>query len=271
MHKKDYYETLGLARNASEDDIKLAYRKLASKYHPDKLAETEKQEGEARFKEVKEAYETLSDTQTRQHYDQFGHIDPSQSHFSHRGVHPGNIDIEEFIKQAFAAQHFRFDDGFFGQRANARPTLSINISLEDAFKGRTIVIDNNTINIPKGVRSGTKLFAAGNLYRIDVQQHHKFKRSNDDLLIDIEIDAIEAMLGVKIVLEHLDDSKLQFAIPAGIQPGQIIKLSNKGMKNPETDRLGDILVRISIFIPKNLNDSNKTALKEFVHRESINI
>lgn len=272
MSKRDYYEILGLAKTASEDDIKSAYRKLASKYHPDKLSDSEKQAGEAKFKEVSEAYETLSDLEKRQQYDNFGHAGPQFSNFTHRSHSSDSINIEEIMKQAFGnRQHFRFDDGFFTQTSRAKPMLAINISLEDAYTGRTVVIDKTTINIPRGVRSGTKLFSANNFYRIDIQQHHKFKRSNDDLLVDIEINAIEAILGVEAVLEHLDGAKLQFTIPQGIQPGQIIKLSGKGMKNPETDRFGDMLIRMSVVIPKGLSDIDKAVLKTLAHRDSINI
>lgn len=272
MSKRDYYDILGVAKNASEDEIKTAYRKLASKFHPDKLSESEKAAGEAKFKEAKEAYETLSDSDKRQQYDNFGHTDPHQSHFTHRSQ-SGNIDIEEIMRQAFGGnQHFRFDDGFFGHSGTrAKPALAINISLENAYSGRTVIVDKTTIHIPKGIRSGTKLFAGGNLYRVDIYSHHKFKRANDDLLVDVEINAIEAMLGVEATLAHLDGTKLQFSIPQGIQPGQIIKLSGKGMKNPETDKYGDMLVRITIRIPKNLTDVEKVALKELDHRDSVTI
>ena len=94
----------------------------------------------------------------------------------------------------------------------------------DAYLGRTVQDGVTTINIPKGIRSGSKLFVDSKIYRVDVQPDIKFKRSNDDLLIDIQITAVEAMLGTGAVLQHLDGAKLQFSIPAGIQNGQIIKL-----------------------------------------------
>lgn len=271
MSKRDYYDILGVAKNASEDDIKSAYRKLASKYHPDKLAETEKAAGEAKFKEAKEAYECLSDSEKRQQYDMGGMN--KESFFTHRPTSQA-ADFDEFVKSVFGtggARHsFRFDEGLFTQTTQ-RPTLAITIALEDAYVGRTVQIDKSTVVIPKGVRNGTKLFANGTMYRIDVQAHHKFKRSNDDLLIDVEINAIEAMLGVETVLSHLDGAILQFTIPAGIQPGQIIKLTGKGMKNPETDRHGDMLVRISVTIPRDISEVDKTVLKNLNHRASINI
>ena len=145
-------------------------------------------------------------------------------------------------------------------------------SLADAYIGKTISIDGtHSIYIPGGARSGTKFYAEGRTFRVDILPDPKFKRSNDDLLVDVTIDAIEAILGVETILSHLDCVKLQFNIPAGIQPGQIVKLAGKGMKNPETDKVGDILVRITVTIPKVLTDTQKDILKSLTHRSLINI
>ena len=97
MSKRDYYEILGLAKNASDDDIKKAYRKLASKYHPDKVqGEAEKAAVEIKFKEAKEAYEILTDKDKRMQYDQFGHNEsPPHRHNSHTWTH-GTTSAEDF-------------------------------------------------------------------------------------------------------------------------------------------------------------------------------
>ena len=268
MSKRDYYEILGVAKNSSDDEIKKSYRQLAMKFHPDRNSEAG---AEDKFKEAKEAYECLADPEKRRIYDIHGHTDGSNNaqQWSHSA---GQTAQFEEMFRTFFAQNAGFNEGFFGQQPRQQTIHIINISLVDAYIGKTVKIDaTTTINIPKGVRSGTKFYADNKLYRIDVQQHHKFKRSNDDLLIDIEINAIEAILGVEALLDHLDNAKLQFTIPPGIQPGQIIKLSAKGMKNPETDRFGDILVRIAIGIPRTLSDSEKAALRTVSHRDSINI
>jgi DnaJ-class molecular chaperone len=276
MSKRDYYEVLGLAKNASEDDIKKAYRKLASKYHPDKLAEAEKAAGEAKFKEAKEAYEHLSDPEKKGIYDQHGHIDPSQNPFAHGRQARGQShtwtfedigDMQHVFDEIFKSQAA----GGFG-RQRATPVTLINISLQDAYIGRTVKHDSHTtIIIPKGIRSGTKLYVNGKFYQIDVRPDAKFKRALDDLMVEINITAIEAMLGIEAMLEHLDGNKLQFDIPAGIQPGQIVKLSKMGMKNPEMEAHGDLLVRIGITIPRDLKDSEKASLGSLPHRDSITI
>jgi len=274
MSKRDYYDVLGVARTASEDDIKSAYRKLASKYHPDKLADTEKAAGEAKFKEAKEAYEVLSDADKRVQYDQVGHGFTEFTHGQRRGswsAHSVNPDDLNEVFRTFFSRTGGFSDDLFGQQTR-QATHVVNISLADAYIGKQIRIDSGAIiNVPKGCRSGTKFYVDGKFYRVDIQPHFKFKRANDDLLIDLQINAVEAILGVEAVLEHLDGAKLQFAIPAGIQPGQIVKLSGKGMKNPETDRIGDMMIRISITMPRSLTDEEKAALKTLSHRESINV
>lgn len=276
MSKRDYYEVLGLAKNASDDDIKKAYRKLASKYHPDKLAEAEKAAGEIKFKEAKEAYECLSNPEKKAAYDAYGHQDPNQNPFAHgtrtRGqTHTWTFDdmgdMQDVFNELFKQHAFNT-----GSRQRSTPVTVLNISLKDAYTGRTIKHDaNTTIIIPRGIRSGTKLFVNGKFYQIDVRPDAKFKRSLDDLMVEINITAIEAMLGIEAMLEHLDGNKLQFTIPPGIQTGQIVKLSKMGMKNPEVETTGDMLVRISVTVPRDLNDSEKASLRSLPHRDSITI
>jgi DnaJ-class molecular chaperone len=275
MSKRDYYDVLGVAKNSSEDDIKSAYRKLASKYHPDKLAESEKAAGEVKFKEAKEAYEMLSDAEKRAQYDRHGH---NATEFAHGRQHGGwsthsvnPEDLNEVFRTFFSHGGGTFGEELFGQKPR-QVTHVINISLSDAYTGKQLKIDSGTIiNVPRGCRHGTKFYVDGKFYRIDIQQHFKFKRANDDLLVDLQITAVEAILGVEAILEHLDGAKLQFAIPAGIQPGQIVKLSGKGMKNPETDRIGDMMIRITVTVPRSLSEAELTALKTLSHRESINV
>lgn len=279
MSKRDYYEILGLAKNSSADEIKKAYRQLASKFHPDKISgednSPEKRQAEEKFKEAKEAYEILSDTEKRSVYDAHGHVDPNSFGNGQQWAHQtagGANSLDEMFKAFFSQTHGHFNTGSFHQQPRQQVIHVVNISLADAYTGKTLTIDNtSTVIIPPGARSGTTFYVNNKLYRIDIQQHYKFKRSNDDLLVDISISAIEAALGVDVVLDHLDGNKLQFSIPPGIQVGQIVKLSNKGMKNPETDRHGDIMVRISVTVPKSLTEAERTALKVLSHRDIINI
>ena len=267
MSKRDYYDVLGVSKDASDDDIKKAYRKLAMKHHPDRETGNE-----AKFKEISEAYDQLGDPNKRAQYDnRDSGFSSGPRGFAHSTN--GNVDLTEEFMRTFFSDGSPFADIFGQHRAQPRNTVHrVSISLEDAYLGKTARISATaTLNIPAGVRTGTKLYSDSKFYEIEVQQHYKFKRANDDLLVDIELNAIEAMIGIDAVLVHLDQTQLQFSIPAGIQPGQIVKLSGKGMKNPEIDRYGDMMVRINITIPKSLSDTDKDLLKKLQHRDSINI
>jgi DnaJ-class molecular chaperone len=277
MNKRDYYEILGIAKTASEDEIKKAWRTTAVRYHPDKhvgKSESEVKIAEEKFKEAKEAYEYLSDPDKKRQYDQFGHVDPSQQHRTGPQTwtfHTNNAqDMNDILGDLFR-QHPQFGD-LFGRRQRQQIQV-ITISLADAYKGGSVPIPGTgkTVSYPKGTRSGATFYVDDKLYRLDVQPDAKFKRSNDDLLVDVEITAVEAMLGVDAILEHLDSSKLQFAIRPGIQSGQVIRLGGKGMKNPEIERMGDLLIRITVTVPTTLSDKEKEALKTLGHRSNINI
>ena len=277
MSKRDYYEILGLAKTASDEDIKKSYRKLAMKFHPDRNKEPGAEE---QFKEAKEAYEALSDPDRRKEYDQFGHTDASSRSNPFQHGQPGTKtwtfnhggDMNDVFAEIFK-QHPGFA-GMAGFGNQQRQQIHIvPVSLEDAYKGGSFNIPgtNQQANYPKGIRAGTTFYVGDKLYRIDIRPHDKFKRSNDDLLVDIELTAIEAMLGLDATLEHLDGMRLQFSIRPGIQHGQIIRLNGKGMKNPEMERFGDLLVRVSIKIPTLLTEQEMVALRTLNHRDNINI
>lgn len=271
MSKRDYYEVLGLAKSATEDEIKKAYRKLAMKYHPDRISEeSEKAEAEAKFKEAKEAYETLSEPEKKSIYDQYGFNQPQNpfTHNPHTGARTWTFDGDLHNMNHIFQEIFGGRSGFNGG-PSARVVSVITISLLDAYTGKTVRADNSDVIIPAGIRPGTKLYVDGKLFRIDVRPDHKFKRALDDLMVDISITAIEAMLGIEATLEHLDGAKFQFGIPSGIQSGQVVKLSKKGMKNPETGYTGDLLIRVTVIIPKDLKDAERASLKILPHRESI--
>lgn len=271
MNNKDYYKILGLTNDSTEEDIKKAYRKLAMKHHPDRNQGSKESEG--KFKEVQEAYEHLSDADKRYEYD--SGFSRKSNPFSHRSDQSWE---DENFRDLFS-DLFKKHPGFggFGDATNntyskkKQEIYVINISLQDAYIGCTVKAGGTAVNIPKGVRSGSRMFIDAKMFRIDVQQDIKFKRSNDDLLLDAEISAIEAMLGVDAVFEHLDGVKLQFTIPAGIQAGQVVKLGKKGMMNPETSQYGDMMVRISISTPRDLTEDERAALNNIRHRESINL
>lgn len=283
MAKRDYYEILGLSKAATTNDIKLAFRRLASKYHPDKVTdEKQKKVVEELFKEAKEAYETLSDATKRSQYDKTSerrhkfeytkdeYTKDEYSWYSKDGDYDSYFDKDDLSDLYY---HYSKDRMAREYSEKQKHTLhSVTISLLDCYLGASVIAsDGRKFHLPKGVRDGAKVYHDSRMYKVNVKPDAKFKRSLDDLMVDIDMSAIEAMIGVDAILEHLDGVKLQFSIPAGIQNGQIVRLSGKGLKNSETDTLGDMLIRISISVPKNITNEQKKILKTLDHRESINI
>lgn len=269
MRTLDYYKILGIQRSASGDEIKKAYRKMAMKFHPDRNQDNTVN-SEEKFKEVNEAYECLSDPGKRRVYDNTHYPSSPTSSGSKIWTYDQN-GFGNVSNDIFSSSNFKFNESVFGDRQRLHIYI-ITVSLEDSYLGKSITLETgNQITLPVGFRNGLKVQSQGKLYRIDIKNHHKFKRSHDDLLVDVEIDAIEAMLGISAILTHLDDTQLHFSIPPGIQNGQVIKLSSKGMKNPELEKYGDMLVRIGIKISTPVSDIQRIALRSFNTRQSINI
>lgn len=159
----------------------------------------------------------------------------------------------------------------FTQHPNTKKaTYLVKVSLEQAYNGTTTHVNGIPVTIPKGIRTGNKLFLNALIVEIEVLSHSKYKRSQDDLLVDVSISAIEAMLGVEVVLTHIDNKKFKFTIHEGIQPGQVMKLQGKGMPNPESNRFGDLLIRVNILIPRLTNDE-KCSIMNIQKRNCIEI
>jgi curved DNA-binding protein len=270
----DFYQILGVPKNASEEDIKKAYRSLAMKHHPDRGGD------QAKFQQIQEAYATLGDPQARAEYDnpqpQFGPGGPGgfQFHFG-----PGGGGFEQFFERSPFGDIF----GFRQPMGNRPIQLQTAITLEDAFYGKEIVAQitlpsgrDRTINIsiPKGIHEGTTLRLAGMgddsiqtapkgdiLLNVHIQDHPTFKRQGDDLVRDLEISAIDALLGAKVVVSSLDGKQLETVIDAGIQHDAVLSLGGYGMPNfNDPTRRGRLLVKIKLRVPK-LDDNQKQQLR----------
>jgi curved DNA-binding protein len=268
----DYYQTLGVNRGASADEIKRAYRGLAMKHHPDRGGDANT------FKQVQEAYATLSDDQKRAEYDnpqpQF-----TGQHFHFGGGHP----FEQMVGQGHP-----FGD-LFGFRRAGQPTsnrnvqLQTSISLEEAFYGKELLANiqlpsgrEQTVNIkiPQGIHEGTTLRLSGMgddsfsgvprgdiLLSVHISEHPIFKRQGDDLLIEHEVTAIEAMLGTTVHIMTIDGKRLETSIPAGIQFDSILSLAGHGMPNfNDPSRKGRLLIKIKVRVPQ-LNEEQKSKLR----------
>ena len=288
MAQRDYYEVLGVSKNASDDEIKKAYRKLAIKYHPDKNPGDK--EAEAKFKEINEAHDVLSDKQKRARYDQFGHagVGGAGNPFGAGGNPFGGFN--------YNGQTFNFDFGggglddilgsIFGfGSASRRPRrgadyqTSVTISFEEAIFGTTKSISNDgkdlKIKIPAGIDDGMSIRLhgkggeapeggeKGDLYvHIKVKPHKHLTREGAIILSEEKIDMVDAALGCEIDVETVD-GKITMKVPAGTQSGTPFKLSGHGVPFRADGDRGPHIVTVIVETPKNLSKKQKELLEEF--------
>jgi curved DNA-binding protein len=256
---KDYYKILGVERNASEDEIKKQYRRLAKKYHPDVSTEAEATQ---KFQELQEAYSILKDPQKKAQYDMGGSAangDRVRQYYSSNGGADPFMNIHDLFESLRGRQ----------QR---RTIYRTTISLEEAFHGTIRQVNDKSFRIPPGLRTGNRISVDDFWVDVVVLPHAKYKRAGDDLLVEANITAAEAMLGVKLDIDHIDRSHLRCDVPAGTQPGQILRLRGKGMPNPEVTNIrGDLLVQINISIPRNLTDEQKESIISLGYRNEIQV
>lgn len=299
MAAKDYYATLGVKKDASEKEIKSAFRKLAKKYHPD--ANREDPNAEAKFKEINEAYEVLSDSEKRARYDQFGTVNPQQwdpnfagGTYTYTNVDTNDMPFADILESLFGGMGGR------GQRSTRTRGSSpfggsvsmdgediqqtVTISLKEAYTGATRLITKGDrtvkVNIPAGAATGTKVRLSGegapatgggrpgDLYLIvDVAPDPQFERKGDDLYVDVKVDMFTAMLGGEAQVPTLD-RPVKLKIPPGTQSGRRFRLTGKGMpvlRKPEEH--GNLFARILITVPENLNAEQKTLVERL--RDSL--
>ena len=279
--EKDYYAELGVSKDASKKEIKKAFRALARDYHPDNNPDNER--AETRFKEINEAYETLSDEDVRKEYDharEMGYFvgDP-------RG-HQQYVRVEDIFGDASGAPtqdlFAGFQDLFGSARQPRRPQQgadipdAVSLTFHEALSGPTkeLYVGGRTIKvkIPKGVADGTRVRVKGkgapglhggppgDIYvTVHVGSHPVFERTGKmDLAIDIPIRYSEAAAGAVISVPTLTGTT-RIKIPAGTQGGTTMKISGKGIET--THGNGNLLVTLHIAVPTSLSDEEKAALE----------
>lgn len=291
MAYKDYYEILGVARGASEQDIKQAYRKLARKYHPD-INPGDKQ-AEARFKEINEAYEVLSDKEKREKYDRFGGDWRRYEQAGAGGGFDGSFyaggdfaDIFETLFGRGAGQRRGGASDFgFNTRMNGQDVeQSVDVTLEEAFTGAQRVIQFSnpngsprtiTVKIPAGVDTGTRVRVAGeggpgmyggsrgDLYLIvKVLPHDRFERKGDDLHLRQPVSLYTLLLGGEARVLTINGKTLTLNIPAGTVNGKVFRLSGQGMVRMRQETRGDLYVTVEAQIPTNLSPRERELFEE---------
>ena len=303
MKYKDYYTILGVARNASDEEIKKAYRKLARKYHPD----VSKEKGaEEKFKEIAEAYATLKDAEKRAAYDQLG------SHAAGQEFRPPPEWWKQFGETPSGFEDIDLADlfaGIAGGRGSQRSRreirmpgedyeVAVHITLEQAFHGTEIELELSMpeygengfmhrvprklkVRIPRGATDGQRLRLPGkggkginggrdgDLYlNITLHPHSLFRVSGHDIYHDLPLVLWEAVLGAKVTVPT-PAGAVSLTVPAGTRAGQKLRLGGRGLPRPGAGA-GDLFAIAQIAVPTVVNDREQSLFKQLADASTFN-
>jgi len=288
MQYQDYYETLGVPRTATPEEIRSAFRKKAREYHPD--VAKDKVKGAEKFKEVNEAYEVLSDPAKRTKYDQMGREAPGGG-FAWQGspgqagmpdmeeFHFGGTGYSDFFEHLFggtAGGGFRGPGGRRMARRGSDIEGDLMVPLEEALRGsvREVTLQRGgktetyRVKIPAGVREGQRIRLAGkgesgrsggesgDLYlRVRLARHPDLRVEGSDLYADLEVAPWEAVLGATVPVPTLDGA-VTLKIPAGSTAGQKLRLRGQGLPREDGGR-GDLYAVLEIAVPDRVAPEEK--------------
>lgn len=292
MKYTDYYDVLGVKRDATEAEIKAAYRKLAHKHHPDVSKE---KDAEKRFKEIAEAYQTLKDPKKRVAYDQLGQVKPGeefrpppdwQQRYGESGFNFEDLDFGDLFSELRSR-------GAAGGRGQRRPVsmpgqdfeIPVSITLEQAFSGTDLKLDlavpeydaqgglrresrSFTAHVPKGASDGQRMRLPGkggkginggrdgDLYLdISLQTHPLYRVTGHDLYLDLKLAPWEAVLGTSVEVPTLAGA-VRLKIPAGTQAGRKLRLPKRGLPLPQGGE-GDLYAIVQIAVPEHPSEEEK--------------
>jgi curved DNA-binding protein len=272
---RDPYETLGVNKNTSPEDIKKSFKKLAKKYHPDMSGGDD-----SKFKEINEAYDILKDPQKKQQYD-LGGFDPS-SPFNQAGFSFSTTGFDDIIKDFFQSGPSRTTSFHRQQMRNKDVKIRIRCTLEDIYfqtqksltvqlpNGQTKVVNvtipvdanNNTIIRFKGLGDNTHgNLPPGNLMvHVKIDEHDTYRRDDFDLHMDHKISVFDVICGTQLSLSHISKNKIKTTIPELSQPTQTIRFKERGMPKPDGN-YGDLYVHLKPYTPTTVNSSIKKMIK----------
>lgn len=284
MKYKDYYQILGVPRDAPTDEIRKAYRRLARKYHPDVSKEAGAEE---QFKEVNEAHDVLSDKDKRAAYDQLGFYRPGQDFRPPPGWGErfgGRQGGAEFAGGDFSDlfSHLFGGGGSHGFRGRSAPKgqdveAGVTLTLEEAYQGvekHMHVAGAGTVRfrVPAGALPGKRLRlagkgqaspyggAGGDLYlRIQIAPHERYRLEGKDIHLEVPIAPWEAALGTTLQVPTLGGN-VRIKVPAGARGGQKLRLPGRGM--PAGDGAGDFYVQLQMVLPPRLSEEAKALLRQ---------
>ena len=285
---KSLYDTLEISENASESEIKKAYRKLARKYHPDV---NKSAEAEEKFKEINAAYEVLSDKEKKAQYDQFGDsMFGGQNFHDFSRNHGSNVDLDEILRQMFSGGSFGGGTGGFGgfsgfsgaggfaQEPNLDIQTEVTIPFSVSVLGGSHSVSVNgerfDIKIPAGVKSGEKMRVrgkghaqngrAGDLFlKITVASSPEYTRDGDDLIKTFDVPLYSALFGGKVAIKTLE-KEIKLKVPQNTKNGQSFRVKGMGATNRKIKTRGDLYLKANIVLPKveDLSDDLVEIMKE---------
>ena len=301
---KDYYDTLGVARNAPEKDIKAAYRKLARQYHPD--ANPGDKSAEEKFKEISEAYEVLKDADKRKRYDTLGSNWKAGSDFTPPPGYEGfTFDFGNMGGFGQGSPFSDFFESLFGQATGSMggaqraggfgrgqikgqdQEADIDLSIEELAKGTTRTIHVSSpggrqktlqVKIPPGVRAGSKvrvpgeggMSSAGNngdlFLKVRVKPHPTFSIEGENLITELPISPAQAVIGGEATVQTLD-GPVRISIPPLSQNGRLLRLRERGLPKLKQATRGDQLVRLKINIPATVTPEEKALYEQLLNLE----
>ncbi|WP_072236078.1 DnaJ C-terminal domain-containing protein [Campylobacter coli] len=291
------YETLGVSKNASADEIKKAYRRLARQYHPD----INKEKGaEEKFKEINAAYEILSDEKKRAQYDQYGDSMFGGQSFHDFSRNAGGVNLDDILKDLFgggfgggSSRGSRFNGfssrgfdtgfgGFGGFEEDLDSTIELSIPFEKAVVGgeHSFNLQRETIKfkIPHGIKQGEKLRIRNKgkngrngtrgdlIVVVKLEESEIYQREDDDLYQKVDISLKTALFGGKVTVNTLKENKKEatVTIPANSKNGQKIRLKGYGVQNRKSDIYGDMYLVLNVVLPntETLDEKLIEMLKE---------
>lgn len=290
--EKDFYKILGVKKEASEDELRKIYRKLARQYHPD--ANPGDKAAEERFKEISEAYSVLSDKQQREEYDALRAMGGG-ARFTAGGPGGGFEDVFSNLfgggfpgagarTAGFPGARGGFSPfggfGDFGSQRGSDFETSANISFFEALRGTTISLrlqeyrEPIKLKVPAGFQSGKRLKVsgkgqksvtggqAGDLYvKVRVKPHPVFSRDGDDIRIRVPVTVAEAVLGATITVPTPEGDTVKLKIAAGTPNGRVLRVKDQGVKRG--GKQGDLLVTLEVAIPAHVNERAAELIAEF--------
>ena len=298
---RDFYKSLGVASDASDSEIKKAYRKLAKDLHPDKNPGDAK--AEQRFKDVSEAYSVLSDSAQRKEYDAVRAMSHGRARFT-AGSGPtggfsddvfsgffsrqsgrqapggygngGNINVDDLLAGMFGGGASSF--GQAPPRTGSDIEASTSLSFRQAVEGDTVSLrsaDGSTVTtrVPAGVKDGQKIRLRGKgnrgpagpgdlILTVTVEPHPLFGRSGDDLTVTVPVTFAEAALGAQIAVPTFDGSTVTVKLPPGTPSGRVLRVKGKGVQR-KGGTSGDLLVNVSVTVPQKLDGAAREAVEAY--------